>query len=80
MPKYKTEKEQLYVITIWLLHEMIHQFCHENNIDDGLNKHNENFVRVAKEHGLIRKLEDNGIWSESLDLLPNFVIANYRIY
>ena len=80
MPKFNTQKEQLIVITIWMLHEMIHQYCHEHNIDDGQNEHNDNYNRVANAHGLIRTLEDNGVWSESLDLLPYMAIYNCRIY
>lgn len=47
------EEQNAWIVST-LLHEMIHQFCHENNIvdvEDGL--HNNNFENVAVEHGLM---------------------------
>ena len=60
----KSLEEQNARIISTLLHEMIHQFCHENNIvdaKDGL--HTENFLEVAETHGLMcfSKQEENGI-------------------
>jgi len=43
----------VYDVTV-LLHEMVHQYCNQNGIDDiDLNgKHNENFREAAEKHGL----------------------------
>lgn len=45
-----------------LLHEMVHQYCYENEIvdvDKDNGKHTEQFANVASEHGLMASRTDN---------------------
>lgn len=45
------DEDRAYAILMVMLHEMIHQYCFENGIDDG--DHNDNFTKAADEHGLV---------------------------
>lgn len=63
-----TQKEQILQLFGLLLHEMIHQYCYENGIDDG--NHNEAWQKAAEEHGLISKYED-GKPSETIETLTS---------
>lgn len=46
----RTQREQFYLLSLVMLHEMVHQFCDENDIDD--QDHNKNFIQAAEKHGL----------------------------
>ena len=48
--RLENESEQLEEVSVVLLHEMIHQYCYENGIDDS--GHNDNFQGIAFQHGL----------------------------
>ena len=52
----RTQREQFYLLALILLHEMVHQFCDENGIDDS--DHNENYQQAAEDHWLYRIGED----------------------
>lgn len=60
--KEKTIRDQVYMIGLIMLHEMIHQYCHENGIDDS--GHNQNFMDAAKEHGLHSIYKDGNFVEE----------------
>ena len=47
----KTLYGQRYLLFMYMLHEMTHQYCHENNIDDS--DHNILWVQEAESRGLI---------------------------
>lgn len=76
LSKCRTQKQQIYLLTMVLLHEMIHQYCFENGIDD--TGHNDRFIEEAKKHGLISSI-GNGIYQEELDLKAQLSIMNFRI-
>lgn len=60
----RIKENQLYFLTIIMLHEMIHQYCYENSIDDA--GHNVKWLEVAKQHGLIRDQFDSEILSDNV--------------
>ena len=71
----KSLEEQNAWIVSTLLHEMIHQFCHKNNIvdvEDGL--HNESFANAAEEHGLMcfSRQTENGMNCDITYLDPDW--------
>lgn len=50
----ETEADTIYYLTV-LLHEMVHQYCEENDIDDTLDgEHMEAFEEEAENRGLIQ--------------------------
>lgn len=76
--KQHTQKDQAYIVTMLLLHEMIHQYCAENGIDEG--NHNENWQRAAADHGLHSVYKNGVIQEEDLQLITLIVISSLRIY
>lgn len=66
LANYNTIKKQEEALFIIVLHEMVHQYCYENGIND--DDHNENFIDACKHHGLMRYQEVNGSWAEKLSL------------
>lgn len=75
----KTQKEQALYIVQTLLHEMIHQYCHENGIDD--TDHSDEWQRVAAEHQLHSIYHNGEMVEEWLDGLsiPGIIISNLKI-
>lgn len=73
----QTQKEQKIMLVGVMLHEMIHQYCYENNIDD--KNHSPAWQACAKEHGLIRVYEDGEPMHEELTLLPAFLAYNLQM-
>lgn len=67
MTKFRTIREQKYFLMMVLLHEMIHQYCYENNIDD--TSHNENFQKEAEAHYLHSKYENGEFIEEYIKSL-----------
>lgn len=63
MAELKTQKEQALVAGGVMLHEMVHQYCFENGIDD--TNHGGRWEETAREHNLIsiyrdgKQIEDN---------------------
>lgn len=50
----ETESDTLYYLTV-LLHEMVHQYCEENDIQDTLyGKHLQAFIEEAENKGLVQ--------------------------
>ncbi|MBR4628714.1 MAG: hypothetical protein IKO47_14085 [Ruminococcus sp.] len=45
-----TQRKQIYFLTVVMLHEMVHQYCAHNGIDDA--GHSEEWQRAAAAHGL----------------------------
>ena len=60
----KYQKVQHYLIVMIMLHEMVHQYCYENGIND--EDHNENFQKIAEKHGYRYKYCKNRLMEERL--------------
>lgn len=76
--KRKTQKEQAYVLTALMLHEMVHQYCHIKGIDD--TGHGQSYMTAAQEHGLHSVYKDEEIIEEWLEFLPSLIADRTRIY
>ena len=64
--KCKTQKDQILLLSITMLHEMIHQYCFENGIkDEGY--HDDGWYEIARQHGLEHGVSDDGQSWESID-------------
>lgn len=63
----ENEKIQIEFLAQVLLHEMVHQYCYEKNIDD--RDHNKNYVKVAKGFGLEINNDGDEILSEKVKFL-----------
>lgn len=73
----KTQKEQGRLITQVLLHEMIHQYCAENGIND--ENHSDAWQQAAAEHGL-HSIYKNGEFQEEWALpVAHIATINLRI-
>ena len=71
----KTQREQILVLGTVMLHEMIHQYCYENGIDD--TDHGGRWSEVAEKHGL-HSVYKNGERIEEWGLpVLQFVLANF---
>lgn len=70
----KDDDEQFESLFITMLHEMIHQYCHEHGIVDGdnlidghnVNYHSKEFQYIAWEHGLDEWYENGEVLEEDL--------------
>lgn len=51
-----SDDDQKYYLTRTMLHEMIHQYCYQNGIDEG--DHNETWQQIAWDHGLDASYKD----------------------
>lgn len=56
MAEQKTQKMQALIASGIMLHEMVHQYCFENGIDD--TNHSGGWEEAAKEHNLISIYQD----------------------
>ena len=57
------QSEQFYLLASVLHHEMIHQYCDENGIEDREspdNDHNQSWAKAAEEHGLSVRYDECG--------------------
>ena len=71
-------KDQILSLATVMLHEMIHQYCFENNIDtfnSSENGHNEKYIEEALNHGLI---VNKDLSEEHLELRTIIEISNFR--
>lgn len=74
---FKTQKEQVMFLSQIMLHEMIHQYCHENGIVD--DNHSEAWQEEAAKHGLHSVYCNGELCEEWLEPKPIFVILNFQI-
>ena len=72
-----TQREQAYIITLVLLHEMIHQYCALKDIND--KDHSLQWQQEADKHGLHSVYIDGKLQEEDLSLLAQLIIADLRI-
>lgn len=70
-----SKEKQRNVLAAIMIHEMAHQYCFENHIND--DDHNENWQAVADEHGLERAYEDR-YGSGRLSLLGLLAVRTFR--
>ena len=75
--KQETQKKQAECIVQVLVHEMIHQYCHENGIDDS--NHSEEWQRAAEEHGLHSVYHDGVMVEERGKTILALIAADVRI-
>ena len=81
LSKLKTQREQAAEIIRVLLHEMIHQYCDQNGIED--TDHGEAWQQAAAAHGLHSVYQNGNQVEEWLDPegLPAFLAAFFvKIY
>lgn len=77
LEKCNTQREQAYIITLVLLHEMIHQYCAAKGIDD--KNHSLQWQQAAEKHGLHSIYREGELQEEGLTLLAQITIANLQI-
>ena len=71
-------KDQILSLATVMLHEMIHQYCYEHDIDtfDGSESgHNEKYLEAAWKHGLI---VNEDLSEEHLELRAIIEISNFK--
>ena len=64
--KLKTQKEQVLFIAYIMLHEMVHQYCHENGIEDW-GTHDDSWKNIARKFGLSYVFDCNGTERETIE-------------
>ena len=74
----KTQKEQLVVVAYILCHEMVHQYCSENGIDD--TNHSAEWQKQAAKRGVLDIYEDGVLKSAEIGFAISFFAMNMRIY
>ena len=77
LSQLKYQKEQALCLGAVILHEMIHQYCYENNIDDS--NHGGMWYETAKEHGLISIYENGELVREELTISDDFALSLFTI-
>ncbi|MBR4908262.1 MAG: hypothetical protein IKZ43_04535 [Acidaminococcaceae bacterium] len=77
LEKKPTQKIQAYYLTAVMLHEMIHQYCAKNGIDD--RNHSEQWQQAATDHGLHSVYKDGEIQEESLKGVALWISGLLRI-
>ena len=76
IPRMKTQAEQAFVLGETMLHEMIHQYCYENNIDD--TNHGGKWQETAEKFQLTSIYKDGECISEKPTDIGKFVISRFR--
>ena len=74
----ETQREQVYMLTLVMLHEMIHQYCYENGIDDS--GHGGEWSRIAEAHGLHSIFQNGEPVEEELRSGSLITAAMFRMY
>ncbi len=77
LSSFKTQKEQTLHLGGVILHEMIHQYCYENGIDD--KDHAGQWSEVAEKHGLISRYEDGEPGKENVPAITTLILSWFRI-
>lgn len=78
LEQFQYQYQQANFITQIMLHEMVHQYCAQNSIDDS--GHSEKWQQAAKDHGLISiYLNGNGPEKEYLIGGAAIIAAETRI-
>ncbi len=75
--KFKTQKEQALFLGMIVLHEVIHQYCYENGIND--KDHSGKWTEIAENHGLTSIYENGKQVRECLNMLGMIAMQNFRI-
>lgn len=73
----KTQKLQSYYIGFIMLHEMVHQYCYENGIDD--TNHANGWSQAALDHHLVSKYTNGKIDYDYPDEMAVWVFSTYRL-
>lgn len=73
----KTQKAQIFALGATMLHEMIHQYCYENNLDD--TNHGGQWKETAEKFHLISNYEEGEPISEYVTQTGAFIISCFRL-
>ena len=73
----KTQREQAFAIATVMLHEMIHQYCYENGLDD--ENHSGEWEKTAYEHGLISIYRNGKLIEEYARPATEWIISLYGL-
>lgn len=77
LSKQKTAILQCYYIGAVMLHEMVHQYCFENGIDD--KNHANGWSKAALDHHLVSKYTNGIMDYDYPDEFAAFVFSTYRL-
>jgi len=69
------KKDQIFFLSCLMVHEMVHQYCWFESIDDS--GHNEVFRKVAEDHGLKFEFVD-GEWKQKGSFVIYAATCNFR--
>ena len=75
--RMKTQKAQAFVLGAVMLHEMIHQYCYENGLDD--TNHGGQWLETAERFQLLSAYEDGELLSEELTEQGEYIVSSFRM-
>ena len=75
--KCKTIREQVHMLAETMLHEMVHQYCHENGIND--ENHNDAFIEAEDAHGMVGMRTASGELRDFLSPDGEWILDSFRM-
>ena len=77
--KLKTQKMQILLLARIMLHEMVHQYCRANGIDDK-SDHDDQWYEIARQHGLEHGVDDDGTeWEDIERVRASWLYMYFRL-